>query len=162
MVTVRIESPANPDAVALVEELDAYQKPLYPEESFYGIDLAEMLQPNVIFAMARMPDGAAAGCGAVVITEEGWGELKRMFVRPDLRGRGVAQAVVSFLEGEAMRRGVDVMRLETGISQPEALRFYEQAGYVRRGVFGRYANDPLSVFMEKRLVRKMQREETNP
>jgi putative acetyltransferase len=162
VVHIRIERADQPDAIALIDELDAYQKPLYPPESHHGIDIDALLQPNVIFAVARTVEGQAAGCGAVVIEDEGWGELKRMFVRPLMRGRGIAQAVLSFLEGEAMYRGVELMRLETGISQPEALRFYEHAGYARRGPFGRYANDPLSVFMEKQLVRKMQSEETRP
>jgi putative acetyltransferase len=90
------------------------------------------------------------GCGALVLND-GWGELKRMFVRPSVRGRGIAQRILALLEAAARERGFAVMRLETGVSQPEALRLYERAGYVRRGPFGDYGPDPLSVFMEKRL-----------
>jgi len=153
MVRVAIERPDQPEALSLIDELDAYQKPLYPAESHHGIDIGALLQPNVVFAMAR--DGhTAAGCGAVVL-EEGWAELKRMYVRPALRGRGVAQAILAFLEAQAAGRGIALVRLETGYLQPEALRLYERAGYSRRGPFGSYRPDPNSVFMEKRLVLKM-------
>lgn len=151
MTHVCIERPDQADVRALIDELDAYQRPLYPPESHHGIDIEALLQPGVIFAVARDGDGAALGCGAMVV-EDRWGELKRMFVRPAARGRGVAQALLVFLEARARERGVAAARLETGVSQPEALRFYERAGYVRRGPFAHYADDPLSVFMEKPLV----------
>ena len=151
MVRVAIERPDQPQAVALIDALDAYQKPLYPAESHHGIAIEELLEPGVVFALARTPDGDAAGCGAFVAHGE-WAELKRMYVQPGLRGRGVAQAVLAFLEAEALARGIAVMRLETGNLQPQALRFYERAGYVRRGPFGDYDDDPHSVFMEKALI----------
>jgi putative acetyltransferase len=150
MSRIKLESPDQPEVVALIDELDAFQKPLYPPESHHGIDIDALMQLNVLFAVARH-DGEAVGCGAVVLND-GWGEIKRMFVRPQLRGRGVAQGILSFLEGSARERGFTLMRLETGISQPDALRLYERAGYVRRGPFGNYGPDPLSVFMEKSLA----------
>lgn len=148
-----LEAPNQPEVVRLIDELDAYQKPLYPPECHYGIDIDALMQPHVLFAVARI-DGAAASCGAVVLSAD-WCELKRMYVRPAHRGRGVAQAVLRFLEEEARARGAGVMRLETGISQPEALRFYAAAGYVRRGPFADYPDDPFSVFMEKPLPRAL-------
>src|SRR3569832_994350 len=111
MVRVAIERPDQPEAVALIDELDAFQKPLYPPESHHGIDIAALLQPHVIFAVARCAHGEAVGCGAVVV-EDGWGELKRMFVRPAMRGQGVARSILSFLEAQANLRGVRVLRLE--------------------------------------------------
>jgi len=110
-----------------------------------------LLDPSVAFAVARDDAGNALGCGAVVVNGE-WGELKRMYVVPRARSGGVAQAILALLEAQALRRGAGVLRLETGYLQPEALRFYERAGYVRRGPFGDYGPDPNSVFMEKRLA----------
>jgi putative acetyltransferase len=149
MTRIAFERPDQPEVVALIDELDAYQKPLYPPESHHGIAIDALMRPHVLFAVARV-EGEAAGCGAVVLND-GWGELKRMFVRPGLRGQGIAQRILAFLESSAGERGLPLMRLETGISQPEALRLYERAGYVRRGPFGEYGPDPLSVFMEKQL-----------
>ncbi|HUR90266.1 MAG TPA: GNAT family N-acetyltransferase [Ramlibacter sp.] len=151
MVHIRIEPPDQPEAIALIDALDAYQRPLYPAESHHGIDIDALRQPNVVYALARTAEGEAVGCGAVVV-EGSWAELKRMFVPPPHRGRGIAQALLSFLEAEAMHRGVEWLRLETGFLQPEALRLYERAGFVRRGPFGDYDDDPHSVFMEKRLA----------
>jgi putative acetyltransferase len=150
MTRIALERADQPDVVALIDELDAYQKPLYPPECHYGIDIDALMQPNVLFAVARTDEGEAVGCAAVVRNGH-WGEIKRMFVRPALRGRGIAQALVAFLEASAREHGVELVRLETGVSQPEALRFYERAGYVRRGPFADYPDDPLSVFMEKPL-----------
>ena len=59
---------------------------------------------------------------------------------------------MSAIEAHAVESGMSVVRLETGIYQPEAIGLYERMGYTRRGPFGDYAEDPLSVFMEKRLA----------
>ncbi|MFH0131575.1 GNAT family N-acetyltransferase [Variovorax sp. VaC1] len=147
-MTIALESPDQPDVIQLIDDLDAYQKPLYPPECHYGIDIAALSAAHVLFAVARDEAGTAIGCGAIVM-EPGYGELKRMYVRPENRGQGIAAKVLAFLEGEAMRRNCAMFRLETGVSQPEALSFYARSGYVRRGRFGTYPDDPLSVFMQK-------------
>jgi putative acetyltransferase len=159
VVRIAIERPDQPDVVALIDALDAYQKPLYPAESHHGIDIGALMQPNVAFAVARGDAGDAVGCGAVVI-EGSWAELKRMYVQPSQRGQGISQAILAVLESTARERGVVLLKLETGYLQPEALRFYERAGFGRCGPFGDYDDDPHSVFMEKPLVRKMAGEET--
>jgi putative acetyltransferase len=150
MTRIAFERPDQPEVAALIDELDAYQQPLYPPESHHGIDIDALTQPHVLFAVARSHEGMAVGCGALLVND-GWGELKRMFVRPSSRGHGIARRILASLEASAQERGLRLMRLETGVSQPEALRLYERAGYVRRGPFANYGSDPLSVFMEKRL-----------
>lgn len=151
MIRVAVERPDQPEAITLVDALDACQKPLYPPESHHGIDLGALLRPNVAFVVARDDEGHALGCGALV-DEGGWGELKRMYVQPSARRSGVARAILASLESIAAERGMAFVRLETGCLQPEALGFYERAGYRRRGPFGGYVSDPNSVFMEKRLA----------
>jgi putative acetyltransferase len=146
---IALEPADQPDVIALIDELDAYQKPLYPAESHHGIDIRALGRPNVLFAVARDEAGAAVGCGAIVL-EADYGEVKRMFVRPAIRGAGIAKALLAVLEAEAARRGCGRLMLETGIRQPQALGLYERLGFVRRGPFGDYAEDPLSVFMEKK------------
>ncbi|HEY1231150.1 MAG TPA: GNAT family N-acetyltransferase [Ramlibacter sp.] len=148
-ISLRLESPDRPDVLALIEDLDAYQKPLYPIESFHGVDLAALTRPNVLFAVARDAAGVALGCGAIVVGA-GYGEVKRMYTRPEARGLGIGQRLLALLEREARARGCDLFRLETGYLQHEALRLYARCGYGRRGPFGDYIDDPLSVFMEKR------------
>jgi putative acetyltransferase len=149
-VHVQLERADQPEIIALVDALDAYQKVLYPPESHHGIDINELIKPNVLFAVAR-DARVAVGCGAVVLKAD-YGELKRMYVSREHRGAGVGRALLQFLEAQAVNRRVSVLRLETGVSQLEALRLYEKAGYEQRPPFDTYSSDPFSVFMEKRLV----------
>lgn len=145
---VTIESPDQPEVIQLIADLDIYQDSLYPAESRYALDLTSLKQANVRFAVARDDNGAAIGCGAIVLGDE-YGELKRMYVAEQSRGRGVANAILALLEAEARLAGCLVYTLETGPYQPAALQFYANAGYQRRGAFGDYPDDPLSVFMQK-------------
>lgn len=149
-MNIAVESPDQPDVIALIGELDAYQDRLYPPEARYALDLAALCQPNVAFAVARDASGAAVGCGAVVLGPD-HGEVKRMYVRPGARGQGVAQRLLQALEGAARAEGCRVLLLETGPYQPEALAFYARQGFERRGPFGHYPDHPLSVFMGKAL-----------
>lgn len=78
-------------------------------------------------------------------------ELKRMYVSPRCRGQRVAKRLLVLLESKAAEFGATLLMPKTGPFQPEALRLYEVLGYERRGPFSTYRNDPLSVFMQKRL-----------
>ena len=149
-LTFSLELPDQPEVVALIDALDAWQTVLYPAESHHGVGLDVLLQPNVLFAVARDANGKAVACGAVVLREE-YGELKRMYVQPALRGRGTGRQLLMFLEEQAQDRGCSRMRLETGVRQPEALRLYGSSGYFLRPPFGEYSEDPHSVYMEKQL-----------
>lgn len=93
-------------------------------------------------------DGAAAGCGGVQIYD-GYGELKRMYVRPAFRGMGLAKQLIDVLAAQAKQEGVDLLRLETGIHQTEAIGLYERAGFVVTEPFGAYQENGTSVFYEK-------------
>ena len=150
-MTIALESPDQPEVIALIAELDAYQDTLYPPESRYALDVASLKQPNVLFAVARDNTGHAIGCGAIVLCPE-FGELKRMYVSPRGRGRGVARKLLALLESQAIGSGCKVLKLETGPYQHEALALYASAGYERGGPFGEYMNDPLSVFMQRHIA----------
>src|SRR5262245_30616851 len=89
------------------------------------------------------------GCGAVRLLEPGVGEVKRMFVRPEARRRGVARLVLVKLEETARERGLHTLRLETGTRQPEAIALYATHGYRPIPRFGEYADDAFSVCFEK-------------
>ena len=147
---VEQESPNQPDVIALIAALDAYQDSLYPAEARYALDVASLSKPNVLFVVARDERSAALGCGAIVLNES-FGEVKRMYVSPEARGKGVAQQVIAALEASAYESGCRSLMLETGPYQPEALKFYRKQGYARRGSFGGYPEHPLSVFMGKAL-----------
>ena len=148
---IKLESVDQPAIIQLISALDAYQGSLYPAESNYHLSVEALKAPNVLFAVARDDEDAVIGCGAIVLFD-GYGELKRMFVPPEQRGRGVAKAVMALLEAHAVQRNCRLLRLETGIYQPEAHGLYARAGYRRRGPYGDYPDDPLSVFMEKTIA----------
>jgi putative acetyltransferase len=150
-VNIDLESPDQAEVIALITALDAYQDTLYPPESRHALDLASLKQANVVFAVARDAAQRAVGCGAVVLAAT-QGELKRMYVAPPARGRGIAKALLALLETKALAAGCQSLRLETGPYQPEALRLYAQCGYQRCGPFAPYRDDPLSVFMHKTLA----------
>jgi putative acetyltransferase len=135
---------------ALIAELDAYQQALYPPESNHLVPVDALRRPDVVFLVAQL-GSEVVGCGALVDQRGEYGELKRMYVRPSSRGMGVGAALLAALAAQARRRGLRLLRLETGIAQPEALRLYERSGFQRRGPFGAYRDDPLSLFLELKL-----------
>jgi putative acetyltransferase len=149
-MNITSESPDQHDVIALIAELDAYQDTLYPPESRHSLDLESLKRPNVLFFVARDDERQAIGCGAVVINPA-FGEIKRMYVSSNCRGQGVARGLLRALESASAASGCKLLKLETGPFQPEALGLYDSLGYARCGPYGGYANDPLSVFMQKSL-----------
>ena len=147
-VSIALETPDQPDVLPLFEANNAYMASLYPAESNHMLGLSDLLKPSVHFFVARK-DAAVVGCGAVV-AKEGFAELKRIFVSDAARGLRIGQRILEALEEKAKALGYARICLETGVSQPEALRLYQKAGYVETGPFGGYQPDPLSLFMEKR------------
>jgi len=151
MIAIARESPRQDDVIALIRQSDALMQSLYPAESNHLVDVESLAALNVHFLVAR-EQGRALGCGAFVLGEAGQAEMKRVFVAPAARGKGIARLLMEALEREAARLGVTLMQLETGIKQPEAIALYRKFGYAERGPFGNYQPDPLSLFMEKRLA----------
>jgi putative acetyltransferase len=149
-IVLEVVKPNQPDVVQLISELDAYLVELYPPESNHLLDIEALMHPSITF-VAALFNGKAVGCGAIRRDSEGYAEIKRMYVKPEYRGKGIAQRILAKLESLAEEDGLTVLRLETGIHQAEALRLYERSGYALRSIFGEYFEDPLSVFYEKRL-----------
>ena len=151
-VTITAERPDTAEAMALVAELDELLIPLYPAESHHGLDVSSLIAERVAFFVLRV-DGEPAGCGGVKIYDEGYGELKRMFVRPQYRGQGLSKLMLKHLEWYTLAQGLDTLRLETGVLQHEAIQLYRRMGYVEIAPFGPYLPDPNSLFFERQLKR---------
>jgi putative acetyltransferase len=149
-VCVRPVDPTAPAVAELLAALDAFQTALYPPASVHLLPAAALGAPGATFLGAFIAR-QLVGCGGYINHAGACGELKRMFVCPPARGLGIGRRLLAALEAHAAAAGLSVLRLETGVRQPEAVRLYERAGYMQRGPFGEYAADPLSVFMEKRL-----------
>jgi putative acetyltransferase len=147
---INAERPDTPDAIALIDELETHLASLYPRESRHGYSVAKLIAEGVAFFLIRS-DGTPAGCGGIQIVGAEYGELKRMYVRPQFRNRGLAKLMLDHLTEYARGRGVGLLRLETGIHQHEAIGLYERAGFQNVPPFGNYKVDPLSKWYEKRI-----------
>jgi putative acetyltransferase len=134
---------------------DAYVAALYPAESNHLVSAEDLsTAPNLLLgAFTQESPSRPIGCVGLLVAgqEPGTAEIKRLFVESASRGVGVAQALMDHLEAEAAERGIGELRLETGIYQEESLGLYRGRGYVTIPPFGDYTEDPVSVFMAKRL-----------
>lgn len=145
---------ATDDVRELIGELEAVLAAEYPPEQRHGLSLDAIFQPHVRFFLARLR-GVAVGCGGVTLFPD-YAEVKRMYVRDSARGQGVADAILARLEAEARGAGLSELRLETGVRQVAAMRFYARAGFRECPAFGDYRSMApqaiaTSVFFEKRI-----------
>ena len=148
---ISLESPDSDDAIELIAELEAHLDPLYPSTSRHGYSVEKLLKEGVFFFVIRS-NGLPIGCGGVQFFGTEYGEIKRMYIRPQFRGLGFARLMLDHLAEHARSHGLELLRLETGIHQHEAIGLYERAGFSSIPPFGDYKPDPLSRFYEKRIV----------
>jgi len=147
--TIIEASPDAPEAVALINELDEHLNQLpYTERSRHAYSIAKLMSEGVALFVARC-GGQPAACGGIKMFATEYGEVKRMYVRPAYRGLGLGKAMLNHLAAYARARQVNLLRLETGIYQTEAIGLYDGYGFQRRSPFGEYEEDPLSVYFEK-------------
>jgi GNAT superfamily N-acetyltransferase len=149
-VVLRVVSWDHPDAV----ELRAAQRADIVAR--YGGDFEPGHRPTAadiaVFVVAYEGDaGTPIGCGAFrdLVDEQPTVEVKRMYVRPEYRGRKIGQLILRDLERRARERGATRVRLETGTRQPEAVRLYEGVGYRLIPNFGDYVDAPASLCFER-------------
>ncbi|WP_138757624.1 GNAT family N-acetyltransferase [Modestobacter altitudinis] len=114
------------------------------------VDPAEFSAPVGLFLVAEV-DGVPAGCGGWRSFGNGVAEVKRMYVEPAFRRRGIAALVLVTLERSAREAGHRQLLLNSGDRQPEALALYDRAGYVPVPGYGVYADAPDAVFLGKDL-----------
>jgi putative acetyltransferase len=138
----------------LIDKLDRELSENYSREQRHGLALDAIFQPHIRFFVARVKE-EAVGCGGVALFQT-FAEVKRMYVRNELRGRGIADAVIARLAAEALDAGLTVLRLETGTRSIAAIQFYRRCGFQPCGAFEPYSSMPpeaiiTSVFLEKRL-----------
>ena len=156
-IVIRPERPDHPQVRLLLRQLDAYLATLYEPEDNYILGEQALLAADVSFLVATQ-EQRIVGCGAVrrmppeaETSARPYGEVKRMMVDPSLRGQRIGARLLEALESMLRADGIDLAMLETGAAQTEAVRLYERSGYRRRGAFGDYRDNGLSVFYEKPL-----------
>ncbi len=147
-ITVSEEPFGAPESQALLRELNAdlirrYRGDGHP--AVVGPDTLEV----VSFLVARDGAGRQLGCVALRRRDDGTLEIKRMYVRPEARGTGLADRLLAEVEGRARALGAERVKLETGLAQPEAMAVYERNGYEPIEPYGDYADSPLSRSYER-------------
>lgn len=148
LITINRTTAADPVFMALVTDLDAdlwirYQPYQAKYDGFNKVDTTARV---VVAFLDEQPVGCA--CFRPMTDDEAV-EIKRMFVKPEARGNGVAMAMLKALEAWAAEEGFRVARLETGNKQPEAVGLYEKAGFVRIPNYPPYVGFDTSICMEK-------------
>lgn len=151
-LSITAEAATSIAASALIHELNNELNALYDTMGGTGeFDPADVAVPRACFMVAWW-DGVAVGCGAIrPMADERYAEVKRMYVRPAFRGRGISRRILATLEEQARTFDYRYLQLETGILQPEAIGLYESVGFYRIPNFGVYVEDKMSVCYEKAL-----------
>jgi len=146
----------HPDAMRLIDEVQAEYVVRYGGPDETPLDPLMFEPPSGSFFVGYV-DGRAVATGAWRrATVEALGtshtaEIKRMYVAPSGRGRGLARLMLAHLEADAHAHGAEAMVLETGTRQPEAIALYESSGYVEVPAFGHYKDEPISRCYGRRL-----------
>ena len=131
----------GPEAGVLFAEVQAYYVRIYGGEDRTPIDADDFAPPGGAFLLGYL-DGELVGCAALRRHDDGTVELKRMYVRPAYRRRGLARQLLSAIEDRARALGYRRLLLETGSKQPEAVALYESHGYRRAENFGFHHDSP--------------------
>lgn len=150
MITLRRTDSDDPAFAALIRELDADLaiRDGADVHTFY----AQFNKVDKIRHVVVAYDGEdPAGCGALKQYEPGRMEVKRMYTRPDSRGRGIASMILAELERWAVEMSNTETILETGLKQPEAIHVYTKNGYARIPNYGQYDGIDNSICFAKQL-----------
>jgi len=137
------------EAENLIIELDEYQRKLYPPDSCH-LDSIETLQNENAYFFGAIENEEIVAIGSVKIFQD-YGELKRIYVPPTQRRKGLAKKIIDKLETLLISKNIFLSRLETGPYSKDAIELYKKLGYSICEKFGSYNEDVLSTFMEKKL-----------
>ncbi len=146
-VTVAFENPTNPDLAAMHDARIEFSLDGYAPEDCFTPPVAALGNTDMRFRVARL-GGQAVGMAALRL-DDGWGEIKAVFVDPQARGKGVARALMLALEETARSEGLTKLRLETGNLHKDALVFYPRLGWVEIPRFDPYPENDTSIYFEK-------------
>ena len=119
----------------------------------YGAEGRSQVKNGARYFVVLDDQRQAVGCAALQAFEtNGDAELKRMYVAPQARGRGLARLLLTTLEQAARTAGHPTLRLSTGYLQPEAIALYESSGYTRTDPWGKYISEPSTYCYAKRIA----------
>jgi putative acetyltransferase len=150
--TIAVETPLQDDVRALVAALNAFTFALTPPEYRHHMTVEQMAAGDTVVFVARDGDAATLGMGALRRHADGVGEVKRMFVKPEARGRGVGGAILARVEALAREHHLARVVLETGSNFDAAKRVYERGGFVTCPPVLDYPASPWTAFYVKELA----------
>jgi putative acetyltransferase len=150
MIIVEPGDPKDPQTTSLLTQSHRLMESLFPPEDNAFLNIDELCAPNIHFFVARRGQ-VIRGTGAVA-ARENYSELKSMFVDPEARGQGIADAILRALEDHARSLNLHELKLETGNALHAAHRFYARHGFETCGPFGDYTQNATSIFMTKTLA----------
>lgn len=145
--------PHRRDVAELIAQADAYLLERYPPELCFLESPDDLTASQAILLGATIDDELVGMVAIKIQSEESerFGEVKRLFVTEKARGKNLGRRLMQALESHLLHKGIDLVRLETGTEQPEAVGLYKRLGYEIRGPFGKYSENEMSIFMERRL-----------
>jgi GNAT superfamily N-acetyltransferase len=148
---IRVEPYDGPSAQRLIDALQAEYVVRYGGPDETPVNSAEFAPPNGLFVVGHLADEPVAMGG---LRRHGADEveIKRMYVEPHARGRGLSRVMLADLERRAVELGATRVVLETGERQPEAISLYRSSGYREIEGFGHYKCMPLALSFAKSLV----------
>lgn len=146
---IRAVSPFDPVVLDFIEQLNQNNLAMYPPEACY-LDPPEVLARENCMMIGAYVGTTLCGMGAVKYFAD-YGEIKRMFVEPTYRGKGISKLVLEHLLDSVKKRGLRFARLETGAKFEAAVSLYRKCGFTECESFGSYKTNGISLFMEKDL-----------
>src|SRR4030095_10694994 len=143
MITVERAELTADVSRALIEALNTELRGAYsePGATHFRLDPLEVTDGRGAFLIVYL-EGTPVGCGALRLLDSTTAELKRMYVAPALRGKGLGRRLVAALEAEARALGVRRLVLETGVRQAAALALYRATGFHPIPLYGEYLRSP--------------------
>jgi putative acetyltransferase len=139
----------NRDFIELVQQLDSdlYARYGDMQKQYNSFNTIESLDTVVV----AYDNSNAIGCGCLKKYDEDTAEIKRVFIMPKYRGKGISKVIIKELERWAVEEKYTYSILETGVKQFEAIGLYERMGYKRIDNFGKYIGNSNSICMLKKL-----------
>jgi putative acetyltransferase len=150
MIIIRNVSAHDSDLNLLIGRLDQDLLQRYPADEIFSLDFNDPDIDRIHFAVAY-DEALPVGCGAIRPIDADTVELKRFYVEPAFRRRGIAAQLLASLETAARQFRARSVKLEAGTEQPEACGFYQKHGYQPIEKFGAYMHCPSSLCFEKQL-----------
>jgi len=153
MSKIKRTTPYNPDFLKLVILLDQDLATRDGEDHAFYAQFDKLDKINHVVVCYE--DGVAIGCGAFKKFDLNTAEIKRMYVHPDFRGKGIASSILKELETWASEYDFTNYVLETGTNNPDAISLYRKSGYEIIPNYGQYENIETSVCLKKHSINNL-------